>query len=102
MTAANRQTYLVEHYQAGAQVDELTKSASRVRDAVGQLEAEGKAVGYVSSTVVPRDDYFLTILEATSESLVREACERAGVAIGRISTAIPVGPADDPVISTLG
>jgi hypothetical protein len=102
MAGHHRHTFLVEHYQAGARVDALTLSASRVRDAVGQMEAEGKSVAYVSSTVVPRDDWFLTILEATSESLVREACERAGVAIGRISTAIPVGPAGAPVISTLG
>jgi hypothetical protein len=93
MTTTNRQTYLVEHYRPGVQIDELTQSASLVRDAVGQMEREGKAVEYVSSTIVPRDEYFVAVVVAASEDLVREAYARAGIAFERISTAFSLGPA---------
>ena len=51
---------------------------------------EGKPVRYVHSTIVPEDESCLFLLEATSESLVREAYARARVQFERISTAIPV------------
>jgi hypothetical protein len=40
--------------------------------------------------VVPEDDYFQSVLEATSERLVREAHSRAGISFERISVAIPI------------
>ncbi len=61
-----------------------------MRDAVLQMEREGSEVGYLSSTIVPGDDYFLFVLQAPSEQLVREAFARAGIPFERISTAISV------------
>jgi hypothetical protein len=89
-TADVRGTYLVEHYRAGVRVEELRRSVSRVRDAVAEMEREGKQVGFRSSTIVPSDDYFLSVVEAASEQLVREAFLRAGIPFERISTAISV------------
>jgi hypothetical protein len=89
-TADARVTYLVEHYRAGERLEELRRSVSRVRDTVADMEREGKQVGLRSSTIVPSDEYFLSVVEASSERLVREAFLRAGIPFERISTAISV------------
>lgn len=41
--AVDRRTYLVEQYRAGVAVEEPRRSASRVRDTVGQDAAGGQA-----------------------------------------------------------
>jgi hypothetical protein len=85
-----RQTYVVEHYRPGLSSDELRHLAERVRDAVVDMGRAGKAIRCLSSTVVPEDEYFQSVLEATSERLVREAHARAGISFERISAAIPI------------
>jgi hypothetical protein len=86
--AEARETYLVEHYQPGLDVEELRRWAGRVRDTVAALECEGKPIRYLRSTIVPLDESFLCVLEAASEDLVREAYTRAGIAFERVSIAI--------------
>lgn len=44
------------------------------------------------SAIVPQDEYFVAIVEAASEALVREAYARAGPRFERLSVAISVGP----------
>ena len=83
-----RQAYLVEHYGPGRQVEQLTRSVALVRAAVLEMERAGEPIGYIRSTIVPRDEAFLCIVEASSEHLVGEAYARAGVTIDRISAAI--------------
>jgi hypothetical protein len=86
----SRHTYVVEHYRPGLNGDELRHLAERVRDVVVDMGQAGKAIRCLSSTVVPEDDYFQSVLEATSERLVREAHARAGISFERISVAIPI------------
>ena len=86
--AEARETYLVEHYEPGLDVDELRRWAAHLRDTVAALECEGKPIRYLRSTIVPRDESFLCVLEAASDELVREAYTRAGISFERISTAI--------------
>ncbi len=93
--AGARRTYLVEHYLVGAGAEELTRSATRLRDTVAQMEREGTEIGYVSATVVPADDYFASVLQAPTEHLAREALKRAGIAFERISPAVRVPRSDD-------
>jgi hypothetical protein len=81
-------TYLIEHYQAGADVDELTRSARQVRETVAQMEREGTPVRYLSSTIVGADSYFASVLEAVDEEAAGEAFRRAGIRFERISAAI--------------
>jgi hypothetical protein len=87
--AETRQTYLVEHYRPGLDVDELKHWAARVRDAAVAMEGEGRPVCYVRATIVPADESLLCVLEAASEELVRETYARAGIPFERLSTAIP-------------
>ncbi len=83
-------TYLIELYRPGVRVDALERMAAEVRDAVLELQGEGEEVAFVSSTIVPGDEYLQCVLRAASELHAREAFTRAGVAFERISTAISV------------
>ena len=86
--APGRRTYLVEHYRPGMPVQELKRSTALIRDTVARMAQEGEQVELVSSTVVPHDEYFLSILNAASEQLVREAFARADIPFERISIAL--------------
>jgi Protein of unknown function (DUF4242) len=83
-----RQTYLVENYHPGLGADELRQIVSRVRDAVAEMNQDGKAIRYLRSTIVPADESFLCVIEAASEELAREAYTRAGISFERISPAL--------------
>jgi hypothetical protein len=89
--AQRRETYLVEQYRPGLELDELERLASRVRLAVDHLEHRGKPIRFVRSTIVPADESILSMVEAVSEQLIREAYARAQAPIERISAAIDVG-----------
>jgi hypothetical protein len=86
-TRVERRTYLVEHYRTSSTASELERVASRVRQAVEQLEREGRPVRFRHSTVVATDEAFLCVVEASSEALVRLAYDRADVPFERISAA---------------
>jgi Protein of unknown function (DUF4242) len=82
------ETYLVEHYRPGLAVEDLQRAASLLRAAASAMEREGSTLRYVRSTIVPHDEAFMALFEATSEALVREVYRRAGVPFERISTAL--------------
>ena len=84
---AERRTYLVEHYRPSSSAADLERAASRVREAVDELEREGRPVQFRHSTVVATDESFLCVIEAPSEALVRMAYDRADVTLERISAA---------------
>jgi hypothetical protein len=83
-----RQTYLVENYHPGLGADELRQIVSRVRDAVTEMNRDGKAIRYLRSAIVPADESFLCVIEAASEELAQEAYARAGTPFERISPAL--------------
>jgi len=85
--AASPQAYLVEHYRPGSTAADLERVASRVREAIDELEREGQPVRFRHATVVATDESFLCVVEAGSEGLVRLAYERAGVTFERMSAA---------------
>ncbi len=82
------QTYLIEHYRAGADAEELRRSAARVRDAVVEMEREGIEVRHLGSTIVTGDSYLASVLEAPEEGIACEAFHRAGISYERVSPAI--------------
>jgi hypothetical protein len=86
-----RELYLVEQYRPGLGSDELRRVADRIRLVVDRLERDGSPIRLLRSTIVPDDEAILSIVEATSESIVREAYAGAGSSIERISTAIDQG-----------
>ena len=84
---ATRQAYLVEHYRPGSTSSELDDAATRVRNAVGQLERDGRAVHFRHSTVVATDELLLCVIEAASQDVIRLAYDQANVRVDRISSA---------------
>lgn len=84
---AERRTYLVESYRPSSTSADLDHVASRVRQAVDQLEREGQLVRFRHSTVVAGDESFLCVVEAASKDVVRMAYDRASVTFERISLA---------------
>lgn len=82
-----RRAYLVEHYRPSSTAADLERVASRVREAVDQLEREGRPVRFRHSTVVAADEAFLCVVEAPSEALVRLVYDLADVTFERISAA---------------
>jgi len=85
--ATSPQAYLVEHYLPGSTAADLEQVASRVRNAIDELEREGQPVRFRHATVVAADESFLCVVEAGSEGLVRLAYERASVTFERMSAA---------------
>jgi Nickel responsive protein SCO4226-like len=85
-----RQTFLIEHYRPGRDVAQLASSIARLRKTVAEMERAGVPVHYLSSTIVPRDESFLCLIEAPSEGVVADVYGRAEVPFERISAAICV------------
>ncbi len=52
------------------------------------MNREGKAIRYLRSAIVPADESFFCVIEATSEEFAREAYARAGIPFERISPAL--------------
>ena len=85
-----QQTYLVEHYRPDRDVAQLNASIVRVREAISEMKRAGTAVRCVMSMIVPKDESFLCLIEAASESVVADAYGHADVHFERISPAICV------------
>jgi hypothetical protein len=82
------QTFLVENYHPGLGAEELRRIVSHIRDAVAEMNQDGKAIRHRCSAVVSADESFLCVIEAASEELTREAYTRAGIHFERISPAL--------------
>jgi hypothetical protein len=82
--------YVVERYLPGLDQHELRSSLGRLREATAELRAEGTAVRYLGSTIVPADEACFRQFEGPSEEAVAEANRRAGVRFDRIVTAVAI------------
>jgi hypothetical protein len=86
--APRLQSYLVEHYRPGLSAAELEQAATRVHDAIDELERSGEPVRFRHATIVVADESLLCVVEAASEALVQAAYTRANVTYERISAAV--------------
>jgi hypothetical protein len=84
-------TFLVEHYWPGVTESRFTAAAESLRDAADAIAADGGAVRYLHSTLVPEDEAAYCVFEAASRSLVELAYARAGVPFERILDAVEPG-----------
>jgi hypothetical protein len=80
--------YLVEAYVPRSCAREAYAAERDARAAAYELVREGTPVRYVRMTFLPDDETCFHIFEAASEQAVGEACRRAGIAAGRIVTAV--------------
>jgi hypothetical protein len=87
-------SYLVEHYEPGTSVPNLSTWAGRLRAAAAEMAHEGEAIRLVHATIVPADESLLCLFEADSEARVRNVYGRAGLGFERISVALSSGEAE--------
>ena len=85
--------YVVERYLPGLDQRRLVRMLGKLGKATEELRAEGTAVQYLGSTIVPGDEACFCQFEGASEEAVAQANERAGVPFDRIvaAVAVPVG-----------
>jgi hypothetical protein len=82
------ETYLAEHYRPGASLDDLDCAVRDVRLAAAEMARRRRSVRCVHFTIVPSDEAFLALFEATSEELVLELYAHAGIPFERITGAV--------------
>ena len=87
--------YVVERYLPGLDQPRLVRMLGKLGDATQELRAEGTAVRYLGSTIVPGDDACFCQFEGASEAAVAQANERAGVPFDRIVAAVMVPAAHE-------
>jgi Protein of unknown function (DUF4242) len=80
--------YLVEHYQPGASLDDLSSAVREVQRAAAAIGRRSRPVRCVQCMIVPSDEALLALFEATSEELVRDVYARAGIPFERITYAV--------------
>jgi hypothetical protein len=85
---AARSTWLVEQYRPGLDLAGLRRAASIVRRTALEMEHHGAPVHYLGTTLVPRDEALLGLIDAATEDIVRTVYARAGVPIERVSRAV--------------
>ena len=88
-------TYLVERYWPGIDEPRLRAVLPNLERAARDMRDEGQAVEHVGSILMPADQVVFTLIDASSEAVVREVNERADLRIDRIAVAIQVAP--DPM-----
>jgi hypothetical protein len=75
----HRQTFLVEHYRPESRVEELERLGARAAAALRRLQRKGRPVRLLRSVVVPGYESLLSLVEAASERIVREAHTQSGI-----------------------
>ena len=87
-----RINWLIERYMPRAGVEQLRRHVAHMRATVTAFDPAGDHVRIVAVTIVPDDEAVLCVVEAPTEIVVREICERAGVPFDRISPALTETP----------
>ena len=85
-------TYLVECYWPGVTRATVCEAIGRAHAAAVEISGTGRPVRLIHSTFVAADEAVLSVFEAGSAHAVREASERAGLSVDRISIADDVVP----------
>jgi hypothetical protein len=86
------QMYLVERYWPGIDEPHLRAVLPNLERAAREMRDEGQSVEHVTSILMPADQVVFTLIDASSEAVVRELNERADLRIDRIAVAIHVAP----------
>jgi uncharacterized protein YbjT (DUF2867 family) len=76
--------YMVEQYLPGVTPRQLDEASAQLAAATRDLAAHGVEVRYISSTFIPEEESCFCRFEALDASVVRRACEQAGVGYARI------------------
>lgn len=83
--------FLVEAYVSRDSVHEEPPFLDEISSAVIAMSRQGTPVRFLRSIFVPRDETCFYLFQASSIEVVREAAQRAGVRVERISEATSAG-----------
>lgn len=87
-------TFLVERYWPGVEVESMRAGEGRLRSVVERLGIEGNPVRYVRSLIVPAEGVVFSVFVGRSAADVAEANRQAEVPFDRIVRAFEIGPPD--------
>jgi hypothetical protein len=87
--------FVVERYLPGLDQERLVGLLGNLGRVTQDLRAEGTAVRYLGSTIVPGDEACFCQFDGASEAAVAEANERAGLPFDRIVAAVAVPVTED-------
>jgi Protein of unknown function (DUF4242) len=81
-------TYAAELYMPGVTPEQLLDTARRAKSASAEMTAEGTRLTYLSATLLSGDDTCYCLFQGTSEQVVRQANDRAGIPYERVIPAV--------------
>lgn len=84
--------YLVEAYVPRRAASDVVALATAAEGGADAARRSGKAVRYIRSILVPRDETCFHVYEAASAADVHEAVKGAGIADARIVNAVQAEP----------
>ena len=80
--------YLAEWYQSEATEEALDRTAATLDESAASVSAEGSPVRLLTMVSVPTDEVLFGLFVATSEHIVAQACQRAGLPAQRLTAAL--------------
>jgi len=83
-------SYLVESYWPGVTEPGVIVTMRRARQAAEELTGPGSRIRYVTSYLVTQDEVAFSLFDATSVSMVEEACRQAELPFDRIVAIVQI------------
>ena len=84
--------YMVERDLTGITMDQLAAAQKSAIDTSQKFTSEGKQVRYIRSTFVPGDARCMCLFESSSQELVKDVNETAGIPFTGIVEALDLTP----------
>ena len=86
--------YMVERHLPGITDEQLAAAAAGAKSVTAEMSRSGTPVRYLRSTFVPGESKCYCLFEASSEQVVRDANDRAGIPYERVVEAKLVASED--------
>ena len=84
--------YMVERDLTGVTMEQLGAAQKAAIETSQRFTSEGKAVRYIRSTFVPGDARCMCLFESSSQELVKDVNEAAGIPFTGIVEALDLTP----------
>ena len=82
--------YLVEWYRPEVTAQPLDETVAKLDASIEAIRAEGLAVQLLVALTARSDQVLYSVFAASSPETVRQACERAGIPVERLTAGIEI------------
>ncbi len=89
-TALGDSCYLVEWYRREVTARPLDETVAKLDATIEAMRAEGSAVRLLMALTARSDQVVYSVFAASSPETVRQACERAGLPVERLTAGIEI------------